>query len=258
MKIATWNVNSIKARLANVLEWLASEGPDIVMLQEIKCVDDAFPAEPMEDLGYNICVHGQKTYNGVAILSRRPIDDVLRGLPGNDEDSQARYLEATIDGLRCAAIYLPNGNPVDSEKFGYKLSWMEHLTARAAALLEDEMPVVLAGDFNVVPQDEDVHDPVAWADDALCQPQTRHRFRTLLNLGYTDAYRIHNTAPHRFSFWDYQRGAWQKDDGVRIDHLLLSPQAADRLTASGIDTRPRGRPKPSDHTPVWIELDAAP
>jgi exodeoxyribonuclease III len=254
MKAATWNVNSIKARLPNALEWLATAAPDVVMLQEIKTVDEAFPRLEIEELGYNVATHGQKSYNGVAILSKRPMEDISPGLPGDDSDEQARYLEATIDGVRFASIYLPNGNPVDSEKFPYKLAWMDRLRDRAKALLETEMPVVLAGDYNVVPSDEDVHDPQGWADDALCRPDTRAAFRRIVNLGYTDAFRALNTAPHRYSFWDYQAGAWHKDHGVRIDHLMLSPQAADRLSASGIDTAPRGKQKASDHTPVWIEL----
>lgn len=254
MKAATFNVNSIKARLPNVLDWLAAFQPDVVLLQEIKTVDDGFPRLEIEDLGYNCAVHGQKTYNGVAILSKRPIEDVEAGLPGDDADEQARYLEATIDGVRFASIYLPNGNPVDTEKFTYKLGWMDRLRTRAADLLRTETPVVLGGDYNVVPQAEDVHDPEAWANDALCRPESRARFREILHLGYVDAYRVHNTAPHRFSFWDYQGGAWHKDHGVRIDHMLLSSQAADRLVASGIDTAPRGKQKASDHTPMWIEL----
>ena len=254
MKIATWNVNSISARLPVVLQWLEEFGPDVVLLQEIKCVDEAFPGLEIGDLGYNIAVHGQKSYNGVAILSKRPIEDVLRGLPGDDSDDQARYLEATVNDVRVASIYLPNGNPTDSDKFPYKLSWMDRLTEHGSSLLADESPVVLGGDYNVIPQDGDVHDPAAWDGDALCQPATRQRFRTMLNKGYTDAFRIHNPAPDQYSFWDYQGGAWQKDHGIRIDHLLLSPQAADRLTGSGIDRRPRGWKRPSDHTPVWIEL----
>ena len=256
MKIATWNVNSIKARLPNVLEWLGTAAPDVVVLQEIKCVDDAFPRLEIEDAGYNVATHGQKTYNGVAILSKRPLEDLEARLPGDDADEQARYLEATVDGIRIASIYLPNGNPVASEKFPYKLRWMERLEARARALLETESPVVLAGDYNVVPTDDDVHDPEGWADDALCQPESRQAFRRIMNAGYLDAYRVFNAQPHKYSFWDYQGGAWHKDHGVRIDHLLLSPQAADRLVASGIDTGPRGKPKASDHTPVWIELDS--
>jgi exodeoxyribonuclease-3 len=254
MRAATWNVNSIKARLPNALEWLGEFKPDVVLLQEIKCVDEGFPAEAIEDLGYNIAVHGQKSYNGVAILSKRPMEDVMIRLPGDDADEQARYIEATIDGVRFATIYLPNGNPVNTEKYPYKLAWMERLRARAAELLTSEMPIVLAGDYNVVPADEDVHDPEGWADDALCLPATRAKFRALLNLGYTDAYRVHNSAPHKYSFWDYQAGAWHKDNGVRIDHMLLSAQACDRLVTSGIDSTPRGRVKASDHTPMWIEL----
>jgi exodeoxyribonuclease-3 len=254
MKAATWNVNSIKARLPNVLEWLGAFQPDVVMLQETKSVDETFPRMEIEDLGYNVAIHGQKSYNGVAILSKRPVEDVTPRLPGDDADEQARYIEATIDNIRFASIYLPNGNPIDTEKFDYKLAWMDRLRTRAAELLASEQPVVLAGDYNVVPQDEDVHDPAGWANDALCQPGSRARFREILNLGYTDAYRVFNTAPHKFSFWDYQGGAWHKDHGVRIDHLLLSPQAADRLVASGIDTGPRGKAKASDHTPVWVEL----
>ena len=254
MKAATFNVNSIKARLDNVLEWLQAFGPDVVLLQEIKTVDDGFPRLELDGLGYKAAVHGQKSYNGVAILSRHPIEDVSAGLPGDDADEQARYVEATINGVRFASIYLPNGNPVATEKFPYKLAWMDRLKARARALLADERPVVLGGDYNVVPQDEDVHDPAAWAGDALCQPESRARFREILHMGYMDAYRVHNTAPHRYTFWDYQAGAWPKDHGVRIDHMLLSPQAADRLVTSGIDTAPRGKPKASDHTPMWIEL----
>ena len=254
MKAATWNVNSIRARLPNILEWLRSFQPDVVMLQETKSVDENFPRLDIEGLGYNIAIHGQKSYNGVAILSKRPMEDVQVRLPGNDADEQARYIEATIDDVRFASIYLPNGNPVDTEKFGYKLAWMDRLKARAAELLIHEKAVVLAGDYNVVPQDQDVHDPKGWASDALCQLGSRQRYREILNLGYSDAYRVYNSAPHKYSFWDYQAGAWHKDHGVRIDHLLLSPQAADRLVASGIDTGPRGRQKASDHTPVWIEI----
>ncbi len=254
MKAATWNVNSIKARLPGVLEWLREAAPDVVLLQETKCVDEAFPRMEIEDLGYNIAVHGQKTYNGVAILSRLPIEDVAAGLPGDDGDEQARYIEATAGGVRFASIYLPNGNPAPGGKYDYKLAWMERLRARAAALLEWEAPAVLAGDYNVAPRDEDVHDPAGWADDALCRPESRARFREILHLGYTDAFRVFNAAPHKYSFWDYQGGAWQKDHGVRIDHLLLSPQAADRLAGSGIDAGPRGKARASDHTPVWIEL----
>ena len=254
MKAATWNVNSIKARLPNVLAWLQKAQPDVVMLQEIKTIDDNFPAMEIEELGYNVAVHGQKSYNGVAILSKLPISDVQRGLPGNDADEQARYIEATIAGVRFASIYLPNGNPTPGDKFTYKLAWMEYLINRAKALLATETPTVLAGDYNVIPSDDDVHDAVAWAGDALIRQETRDCFRRLQNLGYSDAFRLLNSTPHRYSFWDYQGGAWQKDNGIRIDHLMLSAQAVDRLLASDIDQEPRGWEKASDHTPVWIEL----
>jgi exodeoxyribonuclease III len=254
MKIATWNVNSVKARLPNVLDWLRGAEPDVVLLQEIKTVDEGFPRLEIEELGYACAVHGQKSYNGVAILSRRGLDDVSAGLPGDPSDEQARYIEATVDGVRVASIYLPNGNPTDSEKYPYKLAWMARLKARAAELLERQIPVVLAGDYNVIPADEDVHDPVAWAGDALIRPESRAAFREILWLGYTDAFRAKDPTPHKYSFWDYQGGAWPKDHGVRIDHLLLSPQATDRLEAAGIDTGPRGKEKASDHTPVWCTL----
>ena len=258
MKIATWNVNSIKARLPNVLDWLREAEPDVLLMQEIKVVDDKFPWLEFEATGYNLVVHGQRTYNGVAILSKHPLEDVRKGLPGNEADEQARYVEAWVDagdeGFRVASIYLPNGNPVNSEKFPYKLDWMDHLLARGAALLVNEEPVVLGGDYNIIPADEDCYDPEGWEGDALTRPESRHRFRSLLNLGYTEPWRTLHRENNIYSFWDYQGGAWQKDNGVRIDHLLLSPQAADRLAACDIDRRPRGKPKPSDHTPVWCEL----
>lgn len=257
MKIASWNVNSIKARLDNVLDWLKSADPDVVLLQEIKTVDDGFPQLEIQGLGYQCAVHGQKSYNGVAILSKLPLEDVRARLDGDDGDEQARYLEATAGGVRVASIYLPNGNPVTSDKYGYKLAWMRRLKARAAALLASERPVVLGGDYNVIPTDDDVHDPAAWAGDALFRPESRAAFREMLWLGYTDAFRAIDPTPHKYTFWDYQGGAWQRDEGIRIDHLLLSPQAADRLAAAGIDTAPRARPKASDHTPVWCELREA-
>ena len=258
MKIATWNVNSIKARLPNVLEWLDDAQPDVALLQEIKTVDDGFPALEIEERGYNCAVHGQKSYNGVAILSKHPLEDVVCGLPGNTDDDQARYIEAWVDagdrGARVASIYLPNGNPAPGDKYDYKLRWMDCLAAHALDLLKSEEPVVLGGDYNVIPTDGDVHNPDAWADDALFRPETRAKFRTLLNLGYTEAWRSLHAETHVYSFWDYQGGAWQKDNGIRIDHLLLSPQAADRLTACEIDKGPRGKQKASDHTPVWCEI----
>ena len=254
-RIATWNVNSINARLANVLEWLGSARPDVALLQEIKCQDPAFPTEAVGDLGYNVATHGQKSYNGVAILSLRPLEDIVTGLPGDPLDEQARYLEATTCGVRVASIYLPNGNPIGTEKFGYKLAWMERLRAHAKALLELDEPVVLGGDFNVIPEAMDCHDPKAWLGDALFQPESRRAFRALLHLGFTEAYRaLHPEQRGAYTFWDYQGGAFQLDHGIRIDHLLLSPQAVDRLAGCTIDKDPRRRPKASDHTPVTVEL----
>lgn len=259
MKIATWNVNSIKVRLPNLLAWLREAEPDIVCLQEIKCTDDAFPRMEIEDAGYNVETHGQKTYNGVAILSKVRLEDVQRGLPGMEDDGQARYIEATVstsDGaLRISSIYLPNGNPAPGDKYEYKLQWMAALEGQARTLLELEEPCVLAGDYNVIPTPDDVHDPGAWENDALFLPRTRSAFRSLTALGLTDAYRACHSAAHRYTFWDYQGGAWQKDHGIRIDHLMLGPQAADMLVASDIDKHLRSWEKPSDHVPVWAKLD---
>jgi exodeoxyribonuclease-3 len=258
MKIATWNVNSIKMRRDLVARWLGEEQPDIVCLQEIKCLDEAFPSGVFEELGYNVAVHGQKTYNGVAILSKYPIDDVARGLPGDEDDDQARYIEAVISlkgsAMRVASIYLPNGNPIGGPKFDYKLSWFARLHTHAQALLAQEEMLVLGGDYNVIPQREDVHDPAAWTDDALFQPESRACWRRLLHLGLSDSLRTSTDESGLYSFWDYQGGAWQKNSGIRIDHLLLSPQAADRLIGAAIDKRPRAWDKPSDHVPVWAEL----
>jgi len=255
MKIATWNVNSIKARLPRVLEWLEEFNPDVVLLQELKVIDDAFPRLEIEALGYNVETHGQKTYNGVAILSKRPIEDVTRGLPGDDSDEQARYIEATIGTIRVASIYLPNGNPIDTEKFPYKLRWMERLTEHTKTLLAAEEHFVLGGDYNVCPADIDCYAPERFTNDALCQPESLERYRAFSYLGLTDAYRVLHPNVVAYSYWDYTAGAWQKDNGVRIDHLMLSPQAADRLDASGIDKSPRGKERPSDHTPAWCELN---
>jgi exodeoxyribonuclease-3 len=258
MKIATWNINGIKARLDTVRTWLGSASPDIACLQEIKCVTEAFPSEMFEELGYNVAVHGQKGFNGVALLSKLPFDETDAHLAGDEDDAQARYLEAVVSVpsgvLRVVNLYLPNGNPVETEKYDYKLAWMERLKARARELLAYEEPLVIAGDYNVIPQPDDVYDPSAWTEDALFKLETRNRFRSLLNLGLTDAFRACHDEPHRYTFWDYQAGAWQKNRGLRIDHLLLSPQAADRLAACEIDTTPRGWEKPSDHVPIWIEL----
>ncbi|WP_019643824.1 exodeoxyribonuclease III [Novispirillum itersonii] len=256
--IATWNVNSVKARLENVLDWISSATPDVLLLQELKCMDEAFPFAALEAAGYSCHVHGQKAYNGVALLSRLPVSDVMRGLPGDEADVQARYIEATIDGkIRVASLYLPNGNPVDTEKYPYKLAWMDRLYDRAKTLLGYGMPVVLGGDYNICPTDDDVYDPAGWASDALCRPESRARFRALLHLGYTEAFRAVNKEPNRYSFWDYQAGAWPKDNGLRIDHFLLSPTAADRLESCRIDRAPRGKEKASDHTPVLCQLNIA-
>ena len=254
MKIATWNVNSVRARLPRVLEWLEAAAPDVALLQELKTTAEAFPAEPIEDRGYNVAVHGQKTYNGVAILSRSPIEDVVRGLPGGEDDPQARYVEAFTAGVRVASIYLPNGNPAPGGKFDYKLDWMERLRERMRERLALEEAAVFGGDYNVAPEDDDVHDPEAWAGDALCRPESRNRLRRMIHLGLTDAFRAACREPGKYTFWDYQGGAWRKDSGVRIDHLLLSPLAADRLLDCGIDRDERGKEKASDHAPVWCTL----
>ncbi len=255
MRIATFNVNSIKARLPRVLEWLEASAPDVVLLQELKCEESGFPAMDISGLGYRAEVLGQKSYNGVAILAKQPIEDVRRGLPGDEDDAQARYIEATVAGVRVASIYLPNGNPVPGEKFDYKLAWMERLRAHVRdTLLPGEQPTVLGGDYNVCPTDADVYDPAAFADDALCRPESRSRFRALAHLGLTEAWRALHPNGIQYSYWDYGGGAWQKDNGLRIDHFLLSPQAADRLAACEIDKTPRGKEKPSDHTPVVVEL----
>lgn len=254
MKIATWNVNSINARIPRVTEWLSQASPDVALLQELKCVDEKFPRTEIEDLGYNIVTHGQKSYNGVAILSKHPVEDVMIGLPGDDSDEQARYIEATINTVRVASIYLPNGNPYPGEKFDYKIGWMDRLIERAKYLLTLEEDFVLAGDYNVCPKDEDCYDIVRFANDALVQPESRDRFYTLLNLGLTDAFRAFTPSGRNYTYWDYQAGAWQKDNGVRIDHLLLSPTAADKVIKCEIDRTPRGKERPSDHTPIWCEL----
>ncbi|WP_430425814.1 exodeoxyribonuclease III [Phenylobacterium sp.] len=258
MRIATWNVNSVNARLETVVRWFEEANPDVACLQEIKCIDEKFPTEAFERLGYNVAVHGQKTYNGVALLSKSPLEDVRRGLPGDDGDEQARYVEAVVSGpepVRVASIYLPNGNPVSTVKFGYKLAWMERLSAHARDLLVLEEPFCLMGDYNVIPEPRDAAHPENWTDDALFQPQTRGAFRALKNLGLTEAYLQADGAPGAFTFWDYQAGAWQRNNGIRIDHALLSPQAADKLTGVAIHKHVRGWDKPSDHVPLMVELD---
>ena len=254
VRIATWNVNSIKARLPVVLDWLKGFAPDVVLLQETKTTDEHFPRLEIEELGYNVAVAGQKTYNGVAVLSRFPIEVARTALPGDDADTQARYIEAVTGGVRVASLYLPNGNPVDTDKFTYKLAWMERLYAHVPDLLATEDAFVLGGDYNVAPEDGDVFDPEGWRDDALCRAESRAALRKIVYLGLTDAFRALTGETGRYTWWDYRAGAWARDHGVRIDHLLLSPQAADRLEACDIDRSPRGREKTSDHTPVWCEL----
>jgi exodeoxyribonuclease-3 len=259
MKLATFNINGIKARIEALPRWLEAAKPDAVALQEIKSVDENFPREIFEDMGYRVETHGQKGFNGVAILSRLPLEDVTRGLPGDDSDEQARWIEATVIGdgaVRLCGLYLPNGNPAPGPKYDYKLAWMARMEARVAALLETEEPLVIAGDYNVIPQPEDAANPKAWAEDALFLPATRAAFRRIVNLGLTDAFRAQNPGPGQYSFWDYQAGAWEKNNGIRIDHLLLSPQAADLLRDCRIDREVRGEERPSDHVPVWIDLAA--
>jgi len=259
MRIATWNVNSVRQRLDNLLAWLKERQPDIVCLQEIKCVDEAFPREAVEGLGYNVAVHGQKAFNGVALLSKLPFDEVAPGLIGDGGDVQARFLEALVStktgALRVVSLYLPNGNPPDTDKYPYKLKWMDRLITFSRERLKLEEPFVLAGDYNVIPTVADARNPAAWTKDALFLPQTREKFRALTNLGLTDAIRSVSDAGDLYTFWDYQAGAWAKDDGIRIDHLLLSPQAADRLLDAGIDRHVRSWDKPSDHVPVYVDLD---
>ena len=262
MRIATWNVNSIKQRLDNIVAWLAARAPDVVCLQETKCIDQDFPRERFESLGYNVAIHGQKAFNGVAFLSKLPFDEVTPGLSGDDTDSQARFLEAQFSTkggvLRVANLYLPNGNPPETDKYTYKISWMRRLLAYARERLMLEEPFIMAGDYNVIPTPIDVPNPAAWVNDALFLPQTREKFRTLTNLGLTDAIRATSDDKGLYTFWDYQAGAWQKNRGLRIDHMLLSPQAADKLTNAGIDKHVRAWERPSDHVPVYIDLAIEP
>ena len=260
MKIASFNINGIKARAGALTDWLDEAEPDVAVLQEIKSIDENFPRELFEERGYQVETHGQKSFNGVAILSKLPLEDVTRGLPGDDDDEQARWIEATVMGdhtaVRVCGLYLPNGNPAPGPKYDYKLAWMERLKARAEALLEAEEPALMAGDYNIIPQDEDAKRPEAWAKDALALPDSRAAFRRIVNLGFTEAFRARIQSPGHYTFWDYQAGAWNKDDGIRIDHVLLTPQAADLMTDCQIDKEIRGREKPSDHVPIWVNLDA--
>ncbi|MAZ20617.1 exodeoxyribonuclease III [Roseovarius sp.] len=259
MKVASFNINGIKARIDALPAWLDEAQPDVAILQEIKSVDENFPRELFEERGYQVETHGQKSFNGVAILSKLPLEDVTRGLPGDEADEQARYIEATVIGdhsaLRLCGLYLPNGNPAPGPKYDYKLAWMERLQARAEALLALEEPFLMAGDYNIIPQDEDAKRPEAWREDALALPQSRAAYRRIVNLGLTEAFRARTQGPGHYTFWDYQAGAWNRDDGIRIDHFLLSPQCADRLTDCQIDKHVRGGDKPSDHVPIWITLD---
>jgi exodeoxyribonuclease-3 len=259
MKIASFNINGIKARLPALMDWLDEAQPDVAILQEIKSIDENFPREVFEDKGYNVETHGQKSFNGVALLSKLPLEDVTRGLPGDDEDEQARYIEATVVGdhaVRICGLYLPNGNPVPGPKYDYKLAWMERLCARAEELLAEETPFLMAGDYNIIPQAEDAARPQDWTEDALYRPESREAWRKILNLGLTEAFRARNQAPEQYSFWDFQRGSWQRNDGIRIDHFLLSPECADMLEDCQIDKEVRGREKPSDHVPIWVKLAA--
>jgi exodeoxyribonuclease-3 len=255
VKIATYNVNGIRARLPRLIEWLTETQPDIVCLQELKCSDEDIPRGDIEAAGYGAIWHGQKGFNGVAILARgeQPME-VQRALDGDPDDEQSRYIEADVFGFRVAGIYLPNGNPHPGPKFDYKLSWMERLRARARAILAEEVPAVIAGDYNVIPHDDDVLRPAAMADDALMHPQSRAAYRAMLSDGWTDGLRARYPAGGVWTYWDYQAGAWQRDAGFRIDHLLLSPALADRLCDAGVDKGHRAREKASDHAATWIEV----
>ncbi len=258
MRIASFNINGIKARLPRLIEWLGETAPDIVCLQELKSADEGLPVAEIAAAGYQGVWHGQKGFNGVAILARGDAPSLVRtGLDGDPDDEQSRYIEADVAGVRIASIYLPNGNPHPGPKFAYKLGWMARLRDRARALMALERPVVLAGDYNVIPHDDDVFSPPAMASDALMQPESRAAYRRLLADGWTDALRSHHPCGGIWTYWDYQAGAWQRDAGFRIDHLLLSPCAADRLIASGVDKDHRGREKASDHAPTWIVLGPA-
>lgn len=255
MKIVTWNVNSIRARLETVVAWLGEVQPDIVLLQEIKCEEGAFPRGPIEDLGYNIVIAGQKTYNGVAILAKAPIEDVMYGLPTFKEDENSRYIEAVVGKVRVASVYVPNGMAVGSDKYQYKLLFLDKLRERLASLLLYEEAAVIGGDYNIAPENRDVAHPELWEGKILCSLAERQQFQSLLHLGYYDAVRLYDKGPGPFSWWDYRSGAWQRDHGLRIDHLLLSPLAVGCAQASGIDSAPRAKEKASDHAPVWCILE---
>ena len=259
MKLATFNINGIKARIEALPLWMTEAAPDVVVLQEIKSVDEAFPREVFEAMGYRVETHGQKGFNGVAILSKLPLSDVRRGLPGDPGDEQARWIEAVVDAgrpVRVCGLYLPNGNPAPGPKYDYKLAWMARMEARVRELLAAEEAFVCLGDYNVIPQGVDAAKPEAWVTDALFLPEARAAFRRLANLGLTDSVRVRDGSPGVYTFWDYQAGAWERNNGIRIDHVMCSPQVADRLEEAGIDKAVRGRDKPSDHVPVWVKLAA--
>ena len=255
MKIVTFNINGIKARLPRLIEYLAEQQPDVVCLQELKTSDETFPEDAIREAGYGAIWHGQKSWNGVAVLAKGqdPVER-QRGLAGEPEDEHSRYLETEVNGVTIASLYLPNGNPQPGPKFDYKLRWIDRLRARALELLAEETPVVLAGDYNVIPNDDDTYSVRAMQDDALMQPESRAGFRALVAQGWTDALRTRYPSGGVWTFWDYQAGAWQRDAGFRIDHLLLSPIAADRLVDAGVDKDYRAREKASDHAPTWVSL----
>ncbi len=259
LSIASWNINSVRAHLPHLLNWLSRRNPDVLLLQEIKTMADTFPAKEIEEMGYNLLISGQKTYNGVAILSKYPIQLENKFLPGMDHDPQARYLEAIIETNPCVwrviNVYVPNGNPYPGDKFSYKLQWLEALRQYAQKILAFEENVVIGGDFNIVPTDDDVYDPVAWQDDALCRPESRQFFRSILNSGYSDALRLQTNEKKLYTFWDYQAGRWPRGEGLRIDHFLISPQAADRLQQVAIDKYTRAEEKPSDHVPIIAQFN---
>jgi exodeoxyribonuclease-3 len=260
MKIATWNINGVRARIGNLIAWLKESDPDIVCLQEIKSADEQFPRLEIEALGYHVETNGQKGFNGVAILSKLKFDEVHRGLPGDDADEHARFIEGVFStprgALRVVSLYLPNGNPIGTEKFSYKLGWMARLERWATERLALEEPLVMGGDYNVIPENGDAKNPEVWVNDALFQPESRQALRRLVNLGFTDATRVSTDAKDVFTFWDYQAGAWQKNNGIRIDFQMLSPEAANLLTSASVEKHVRAWEKPSDHVPVAIELAA--
>lgn len=252
MKIVSWNVNSINARLEHVKRYLGENQPDVLMVQELKGLE--FPADDFKALGYETAAVSQKAYNGVAVFSKTPLKVILEKLPGDETDAQARYIEFETGGLRLINIYAPNGNPVDTDKFPYKLSWFKRLYIRLKELRGNNIPFAIGGDFNIIPEDQDCHDPKAWVNDALFQPESKAAYRALINLGLYDAFKLFNTKLEQYTFWDYQAGAWPKNNGIRIDHFLLSPEIADKIETCRINKSPRAWDKPSDHTPIEIEI----